>query len=101
MKSFAYPYPNLFPFIEKKSFWKYSLNGDNLIDFNEPIKSWDYKSSLKISCNLSWDIVRTFSKANLSELIKYSKLSFILIWKLEVNMVSQEKKLPSFFKKRD
>ena len=79
MKSFAYPYPNLFPFIEKKSFWKYSLNGDNLIDFNEPIKSWDYKSSLKISCNLSWDIVRTFSKANLSELIKYSKLSFILI----------------------
>ena len=79
MKSFAYPYPTLFPFIEKKSFWKYSLNGDNLIDIVEPIKSWDYKSSLKISCNLSWDIVRTFSKANLSELIKYSKLSFILI----------------------
>ena len=79
MKSFAYPYPNLFPYIEKKSFWKYSLNGDNLIDFDEPIKSWDYKSSLKISCNLSWDIRKTFSKANLSELIKYSKLSFILI----------------------
>ena len=79
MKNFAYPYPNLFPFIEKKSFWKYSLNGDDFKDFNEPIESWDYKSSLKISCNLSWDIIKTFSKSNLSELIKYSKLSFIVI----------------------
>ena len=79
MKTFAYPYPNLFPFIEKKSIWKYSLNGNDFKNFDEPIKNWDYKSSLKISFNFSWDITKTFSQANLIELIKYSKVSFIVI----------------------
>lgn len=79
MKSIAYPYPNLFPYIEKKSLWKYSLLENELKEFNLPVKGWDYNASLKVSCHLSWDPKKIFFRANLDELMISSKISFIAI----------------------
>ena len=35
MTTLAYPYPNLFPYIESKCLWSYSIDGEEHKEFKE------------------------------------------------------------------
>ena len=62
MATLAYPYPNLFPYIESKCLWSYSVDGEEHKEFKEPLSNWDYNASLEIKCKLTWDIRDILSK---------------------------------------
>ena len=79
MRSFAFPYPNLFPYIENKCLWLYSLDGEEFEEFKEPLKNWDYNATLEIKCEIPWDIKKIFEEADLNEIFKYSRIAIIEI----------------------
>ena len=59
MATLAYPYPNLFPYIESKCLWSYSVDGEEHKEFKEPLSNWDYNASLEIKCKLNHTIEKT------------------------------------------
>ena len=75
MATLAYPYPNLFPHIESKCLWSYSVDGEEHKEFKEPLSNWDYKASLEIKCKLTWNIRDIFEQANLLTIINYSRIA--------------------------
>tara|TARA_Y100000589_G_C27028947_1_gene578170 strand:+ start:36 stop:935 length:900 start_codon:yes stop_codon:yes gene_type:complete len=79
MKTFAYPYPNLFPYIENKPLWFYSVDKRGYKEFKEPLKIWDYNACLEIQCKIPWNIKEIFEKANLVEIQKFSRVAIIEI----------------------
>ena len=79
MATLAYPYPNLFPYIESKCLWSYSVDGEEHKEFKEPLSNWDYNASLEIKCKLTWDIRDIFEQANLLTIINYSRIAIIEI----------------------
>lgn len=79
MKSFAYPYPNLFPFIDISSTWKFAVGESEYQDFKNLVIDWDYDAILKIYFKPLWNIEEIFKQANLEEIFDNSKIAFILI----------------------
>ena len=79
MATFAYPYPNLFPYIESKCLWSYSVDGEEYKEFKEPLANWDYNASLGIRCKVSWDIREIFEQADLHAIFNYSRIAIIEI----------------------
>ena len=92
MKSFAYPYPNLFPFIDISSTWKFAVGESEYQDFKNFVIDWDYDAILKIYFKPLWNIEEIFKQANLEEIFDNSKIAFILISGPD-NMVFLERKL--------
>ena len=79
MTTLAYPYPNLFPYIEKKCLWFYSVEGGEFNEFKEPLSKWDYNASLEIQCKFTWDIKEIFEQANLLGIFNHSRIAIIEI----------------------
>ena len=71
MTRIAYPYPTLFPKIQKPCQWSATVDDGDERNFQNGVGTWDYNSKLKLIINKSWNIEKftdnRFTEIKLSE----------------------------------
>ena len=78
MTRIAYPYPTLFPSIQKPCQWSATVDDGDERGFQNGVGTWDYNSKLKLIINKSWDIENTFKESGLSTIINSSRLAIVV-----------------------
>lgn len=77
MSRIAFPYPTLFPHVRQPGDWEAFIDGNQRL-FREGSGSWDYDSSLDVTCRLPWTPQALFEQAELGPLLDGARLAVVV-----------------------
>ena len=77
MSRIAFPYPTLFPHVRQQGIWEASIDGNQRL-FREGSGSWDYDCQIEIACQLPWNPVELFDRADLRSVLDGARLAVVV-----------------------
>lgn len=77
MSRIAFPYPTLYPHIREGGTWEAKID-DRIRLFKDGSESWDYDSTLTVTCRLPWSPASVFEEAGLAGLLDGARLAVVL-----------------------